>query len=259
MKLSTKKMIFGLALATAMLFGAAGTSYAYPTLQLDISTAAGYDFSTETIVTSENLYTINAYLLVDKYNTLDDMYYVSFSLTNAAGDEGVEETGGSFGSFSVDGVTTNVTADMDYGTAPLDAIIADEGWGDPSLPSHGVWPSYFIEVGFTFDSAQYMDPYNTQDRAIAGTAIDYSYTGGTRMYYMSFVVDTTNLDPAKGVHSDLYNVNIMDKNLRYKTQFAPFSHDAAKIPEPASLVLTGLGMLVAWTVSRKRITAKNAA
>jgi hypothetical protein len=241
-----KKFSMTFSIAAALFFIASGRGYAYPTLQLDID-GGEYDPITQTIYTQSNTLTLYAYLIPDKYNLLTDTYYISAALMPDVGSGG----GGSYGSFSFDGANVNVTGDMTYGTAPLDAIVASEGWGDPSLPPHSIFPTFFEEFAFTFNSADQLAPYNTQDRAIAGTPINFT---GTGMYYAAFTIDTSLLDQTYGLHFDLYNVLIKDQNSRYWTQFAPFSHDAEKVPEPSSVLILGIGIVlfqIVWYMSRR--------
>jgi hypothetical protein len=213
-------------------------AHAIPSLQLDIG-GGTYDWSTQTIVTTSDTFTLYAYLIVNDWNDLSDTYYISAAVAPSV------DTSIDLGSFSFDGETVNVTESMTYGEAPLEGVVTDSDWGDSSLPSHGIFPTYFAEFDFMFSGTD-ITPYNTQDDP--GGPADLS---GTGMYYASFEVDVSLLDPDYGIHFDLYNIEVFG-NGKHKTMFAPFSHDAATVvPEPSTILLLGVGMLGLWGLKRR--------
>lgn len=257
--------IAGLALAVILVLAAGAPANAIPKLQLDIA-GGTYDYSTQTIVASESAFTLFAYLVPDsRYNTLSDDYYISASIVPNVGPDDAN-----LGYFTFDklgdaapATTVDVTADMSYGYPPLEQAISQNGWmawdsGD--LSPHGVFPTFFSEFGFKFDSANKVRQYNTQDRAQSGGSIDLSYYSGTsKMYYAAFSVDISGLDPGYAIHFDLYNTKIkgcIDVDI---TSFAPFSHDAESgyneppsVPEPSTIALTAIGAAAAGLYLRRR-------
>ncbi len=137
-----------------LLTGWISVASALPALQLDIL-GGTYDTTTDTIVTSSDTFTLYALLMPKAKVPLSDTYYVSAAIVPKLG-------ASDYGSFIFDGTTVDVTSDMVYGVPPEEANLAKDK-GD--LPSHGIFPAFFSEFGFTFDPANTTVPYNTIDDA----------------------------------------------------------------------------------------------
>lgn len=89
---------------------AAGSAMAVPGLQLNFTGGIYDPAPSETVVFSGASATLNAYLLASTRNTLDDTYYLAIALTPQI------STPSNLGSFTIEGTTVNVTADMVFGT-----------------------------------------------------------------------------------------------------------------------------------------------
>lgn len=266
----------GVVFAAALM--AAGPGLAIPQLQLGIA-GATYDATTQTSVATANPFNLYAFLDPNGSSSvsslLADTYYISAALYRKDG-ASVSSTSASLGSFSYNlgggAVPVAVTAGMTYGTPPLDAMLAIGG-----LPGHGVFPTYFSQIAFQFQSNKDVTPVDVQTNAsLAG--MDFSGGGGgSGMYFKGLAIDVGNLDAAYGIHFDLYSATVLNGSIVDVNKFAPFSHDAQScggtitssgctsstggntstggaVPAPGSapLVALGLGVLAAGFVSRRR-------
>lgn len=230
-------------LTLAAFFTMATMSYAIPSLQLDIAGGTYVGGTDETTYAPGSLFTL--YALADTKNFAGGNYYLSVALVPKT------ETGGSYGSFTIDGATVNVTADMAYGVPPYEANLAHDG-GD--LGQHSIFETFFKEYQFTFDSDQ-IKTYNTQETTMPLSGP----VAGTGLYYQPFVFDVAGLSADYGLHFDLYSVNFLNGDID-KNEFAPFSHDAQSVPpvpEPGTMMLLGVGML-GLVIFGKRRMYKNA-
>jgi hypothetical protein len=243
MKLSC---FFGVALAWFL--GGATVASAVPGLQLDLD-ASNVSYN-GTIQTTDNTFSIYAYLTPQNQNTdvaalLSDTYYVSIALTPQTG-----PIGGSFGSFEVDGTTVAVTGDMTYGAPPLEA---DPTWESGDLQKHGIFETFYYEVAFQFDPNDVTAVYDTQTTRFADgfddsvSAAFCAANPGDCMYFVEFEVDKTLLNASLQLHGDLYNTECANGDCSLENgsyDKAPFSHDVETIPEPSGLMLFAAGLLV---------------
>ena len=242
----------GAALCAAAMV-ASGPASAVPELQLDIAGGTYVGGGEDTIFASSNSFSLYAYGLADKVSTTET-FRLSMALIPAT------DTAGTYGSFSVNSSTINVTSDMVYGNPPIETLVSQEHEsGD--LPPHSIFPTYFTEVQFSFSTANQSGIYNTEDEAGSGPQ------SGTGMYYVKFDVDLSGLAAGLGIHFDLYNTKLIDQcknanctlgDVTVGKLVAPFSHDAAgmvtAVPEPETyaMLLAGLGLLGFMARRRRR-------
>lgn len=222
-------------LLLTLLFGTVSTAHAIPNLQLGI-TDGTYQTGTETTVANGNVFSLNAYLQPNNVNTLTDTYYLSAALIKQGG-SAIGSSAANLGSFKIGSSNYNVTANMIYGTPPVDLLY-------PDLGPHSIFPTFYVETPFTFDESSVFSPsIDVADGA----------TQNADMYKELFAIDLSALADGYGIHFDLYNLNAKLKNngtTDYDVnEFAPFSHDAEGwkqstnvVPEPGTIALLGVGL-----------------
>ena len=245
-----KNTLITLLSATLFFSTIATTTYALPALQLGSSSTGtwSYDNGTETWITGDNPFTLNATANATSGNgayaweqpgTAQTAYLVFASVFDIGNVDGFDIT------VSNDG--GNLTLfDFGYGAPPLE---------DPnSLASHGIYDTYFEIYAFNFDG-----PVVT----IADT--QPGQTGSGDGYLEAFNVTVNSLTAGvTGIHMDLFTV-IGDgtytpgqtANKKLVESFAPYSHDAEydpgnPIPEPTTMLLFGIGLVGLTGIIRKK-------
>ncbi len=222
------------------------TASALPSLQLDIIDGVYVGGTEETIVTTSDDFTLVAYGLDGSINLASD-YYISIAITPQSGPTLVD-----FGSFVFGGVTYDMN-DVVYGYPPIENTAFLQPKDPKDLSSHSVFPTLYAEFEFNFVAGQTSAAVNTQDV----TGSDPTLNPGSALYYKLFAVDLSNLADGFGLHFDLYNTRVRTVSDIDVNDFAPFSHDAAsseirEVPEPGTLMLLGLGMLIIVTFTTGR-------
>ncbi len=201
------------------------SAFAVPNLQLFIP-GATYDPTTETWVTGSNDFD----LWVEAGN-LDKGQIFNIFLTAALA-PGVSPVDGAL---EITNLQTNVAKTFNVG----DYFFGTPPPGNSQLPPHGIFPTNYTQLLVTNEtSAPFVDVFDNVDGG-----------GPTPGNIFQFHVHTTY----DFVHFDAYGY-IQDPTGKFI--FAPFSHDAQKsgppIPEPATMLLFGVGLAGAGLVKRLR-------
>lgn len=202
---------------------------AVPSLQLYIDGAV-YDGDTQTWISYSNDFDL---YVIGNGNLSDVLVSMALSTPEAGDPSGV--------TVEVNGTPYN---SWQWGYSPLenDPAIWDGG-GD--LPTHGIYPAWYTE----FEAGDFGEVGGIQDVQPPSTwnpTMGYipggNHLGEYKMYSISITGDAF-------VHFDAYNLN-PDGTI---DQFAPFSHDAGTgVPEPATMLLFGLGLAGAGVVRKLR-------
>ena len=216
---------------------------AAPVLQLGIGEGV-YDSDTRTSMATSNVFTLYAYARATGKKAIDvnETHYIAVALTPMTGPEPQPIGSFEFGGTTYDGY------DMVYGNPPLeDQLQYDRG----DLRPHGIYDTLFLEVEFLFDASRTTSNVNTRRSPDHIPEED-----GSRLYFASFEVDISNLDPQFGLHFDLYSQRLRRGGDIDIDAYAPFTHDAAaqvaSAPEPGSLALIASG-LFGLVVKRRRL------
>jgi len=227
-----KKLLLAASASAWMVLNAA----AIPTLQLDASPAT-YDASSSTTISSTPNFTLYAML-----NSLTPTAGTTYDIVAAITPE--QTTPANLGSFVFNGSTVNATSDLTFNNG-----------GNPGLPPHGVYPTYYKEFAFTWNTANTFNNYDVS--LVGGTHTGPTGTTPGNALYMSFNVDVAGLDAGYTLWFDLIQLDANGKVIANE----PFSHAAqggtggSSVPDGGStIMLLGMAMLgLGW--AKRKISA----
>ena len=203
---------------------------AVPSLQLYID-GATYDPTTETWISFENDFDL---YVIGNGNLSDVLVSMALSTPEGIdpnGDVSIDVNGSTYGSWT-------------WGYAPLSNIPAEWDGGDEDLPTHGIYPAWYTEFS-AGDFGEVGGIGDVQPPSTWNPTMGYipggNHLGEYKMYSISVTGDAF-------VHFDAYTT--VNGKI---DEFAPFSHDAGTgIPEPATMLLFGLGLAGAGVVRKLR-------
>lgn len=231
-----KKLLLPLMLLVSVLL-TFNSALAYNLLQLDVTNdGASYDPSNETIVTADPTFQLVALL-----NTLSGLF-----------DNKVSDTTQFYIVASWNTATIGGSFDIGSTTVALDG-----GGSPPSNPqlNHGELGTYGEIIPFYFPTGQWTTPYDTQTNygEFAGPVNPIDDPSATFLYEL-FDVDVSGIGDFQPIHFDLFAYE--DGSLTKKV-FAPFSHDVSVVPEPATILLMGVGIIGMASIGRLKLFEKS--
>jgi hypothetical protein len=215
-------------LALVLAAGVVAPAQAIPSLQLDAAPSL-YNHGDESVQATANPFQLYALANNDSSFSMSSTYYISLAIVNHSGAP-MTLSDMFFGSFNVSGSgisggsKTYSYSDLVFGNPPFEANVNMDA-GD--LPSHGIYPTYFAQVGFKFDAAKTATPYNSADTP--GALSSHLSSGGS-LYYQDWNIDISGLKAGYDLHIDLYDEALKKGDDVDVNDFAPFSHDAVSGP-----------------------------
>lgn len=221
-----KRIAFGLLIA---LLTMSASALAVPGIQLFID-GATYDAATQTWVTSGDSFDLYVIAKDGMQDVHVSMAIENYGMTDDPNAAGVAVNGvGSYKPWA-------------YGYAPLDNDPSAWNGGNNDLARHGIYPAWYAEfnAGSFGNSGKIGDAVSGGWNPLSGVARGNTY-GSWRKFSIEILGNAQ-------IHFDAYTYNpdgTIDK-------FAPFSHDAAAVPEPTTVVLFGLGMAGAAAYRRRK-------
>lgn len=226
---------------------------AYPLLQLDII-GGKYDPVTQTTIASDSDFTLVALLTPKPTDNLtallNDTYYISAALMPKVGPAHMD-----VGSYTWNGTHYNSTADMTFGTPPLEGLNAVYDTGDFNDPN--IFPTFFNEFAFQFSFDQRaVVKYVPQD---TGTLTPTSATSNIS-YFQTFNI-TTSFSGDDVLHFNLYDTYIkrcardgscaMDVDIEHSAPLYADAQSVNSVPEPGAALLISIGLVAAATRLRR--------
>lgn len=161
------------------------------------------------------------------------------------------------GSITLVPTTTGLITDPSTPIVPSGGALSADG-AVPVLGSGGSLPTHGIYGPGTSFHEWYLGHLTLTDSPVGdfinSFPTSFPSTGQVNVY-------TVSVTGYSSVHFDLYNHFAADRHGRFKSKFAPFSHDAevSPIPEPESYAMLLAGLVLLGFFARRRKEGSNGA